>query len=233
MLEGMLLVNKPSGMTSHDVVEVVRRVLSVRRTGHTGTLDPMAEGLLIVLVGGATKHQHAFQAHDKTYEAVLRLGVQTDTGDATGASVHTASIPTLDRADVARLLSSFQGGCEQTPPRYSAVKVRGRPSYWWARHHRPVALPPRRVELFEVALVDCTPETITFRVHCSAGTYIRTLGESIAERLGTVGCLASLVRLRIGPWDLREAHPVSWIAQAGPALVAERLRSLTDLPVIR
>ncbi len=226
MVEGMLLVNKPSGVTSHDVVQVVRRVLSVRRTGHTGTLDPMAEGLLIVLLGSATKHQQAFQAHEKTYEAVLRLGVQTDTGDMTGLSVRTASIPAFDQTDAIRIVTSFQGVLEQTPPRYSAVKVRGHPAYWWARRHQPVILAPRRVELFDLSCVGCTSDTIPFRVRCSAGTYIRTLGESIAERLGTVGCLSSLVRLRIGEWGVEEAQPLSWIAQASPAMVLSRLRLL-------
>jgi tRNA pseudouridine55 synthase len=224
MLNGMLLVNKPPGVTSHDVVQLVRRKLAVRRVGHTGTLDPIAEGLLILLVGPATQHQRTFQAHEKTYEAVLRLGTQTDTADAAGTPTRTAPVPVLERERVAQVLASFCGPLSQTPPAYSAVKVKGRPAYWWARRHKPVALTPRMVHLAEMALVNCTPETITFRVRCSAGTYVRALAEAIAERLGTVGHLAHLVRLRIGEWALDDAKPLSWLQDASPDLVAGQLK---------
>lgn len=223
-MEGMLLVDKPPGVTSHDVVEAVRRTLGLRRIGHTGTLDPMARGLLILLVGAATSRQREFQRHEKTYDAVIRLGTQTDTGDATGTSIRTAAIPPLDRQRVVELLASLRGPCSQTPPAYSAVKVRGRPAYWWARRKTPVVLPMRVVELFDLTLLDCGPETIAVRVHCSAGTYIRSLAESIAERLGTVGHLSGLVRLRVGSWSLEDAKPLTWIAQAGPEAVARALR---------
>ncbi len=223
-MEGMLLIDKPPGVTSHDVVEAVRRTLGLRRIGHTGTLDPMARGLLILLVGAATSRQREFQRHEKTYDAVIRLGTQTDTGDATGTSIRTAAIPPLDRQRIVELLASLRGPCSQTPPAYSAVKVRGRPAYWWARRKTPVALPVRVVELFDLTLLDCGPETIAVRVHCSAGTYIRSLAESIAERLGTVGHLSGLVRLRVGSWSLDDAKPLTWIAQAGPEAVARALR---------
>lgn len=229
MIEGLLLVNKPPGMTSHDVVEIVRRKLGVRRIGHTGTLDPMAEGLLILLVGSATRHQQALQAHEKTYEAVVQFGTQTETGDATGRSVRTAPVPRLERDRVVEILKSFQGPLSQRPPAYSAVKVRGRPAYWWARRREPVVLPERIVRLSQLELLDCAHETIAFRVHCSAGTYIRSLAESIAERLGTVGHLTRLVRLSIGDWRAEDAKPLSWIQAAGldelaRALAPVRLR---------
>ena len=224
MLNGMLLINKPPGVTSHDVVQLARRKLAVRRIGHTGTLDPIAEGLLILLVGPATHYQRMFQAHEKTYEAILRLGTQTDTADAAGAPTRTAPVPVLDRARAAQVLASFCGPLSQTPPAYSAVKVKGRPAYWWARHRQPVALAPRVVHLSEMVLVNHTPETITFRVRCSAGTYVRTLAEAIAERLGTVGHLAHLVRTRIGEWTIDEAKPLSWLQGASPDLVAAQLK---------
>ena len=230
MVEGLLLVNKPSGVTSHDVVQVVRQKLGVRRIGHTGTLDPIAQGLLILLVGPATRHQQAFQAHEKTYEAVLRLGMQTDTGDAMGTPIRTASVPVLDRERVATLLASFRGPLSQTPPAFSAVKVRGRPAYWWARRRQPVRLAPRVVHLSEISVVDCGLETITFRVRCSAGTYIRTLAEAIAERLGTVGHLAGLVRLRVGTWGLEKARPLSWITQATAETLERELLPVTSSP---
>ncbi len=229
MVEGLLLVNKPAGVTSHDVVQVARQRLAVRRIGHTGTLDPMAQGLLLLLVGGATRHQQAFQGHEKTYEAILRLGTQTDTGDATGKSICTAAVPVLNRGRVAELLASFRGAFSQIPPAYSAVKVRGRPAYWWARRQQPVTLAARNVHLSDISLVHCGTETITFRVRCSAGTYIRTLGESIAERLGTVGHLTSLVRLSVGEWSLAEAKPLSWVAQATSEALERELRPVPSV----
>lgn len=227
-VEGLLLVNKPPGMTSHDVVEIVRRKLGVRRIGHTGTLDPMAQGLLILLVGAATRHQRAFQAHDKAYEARLRLGTQTDTGDAAGKPVRTAPIPALDPRRVAEVLASFQGPLIQTPPAYSAVKVQGRPAYWWARRRHPVTLAARAIRLDELALLECGADAIRFRVRCSAGTYVRSLAESLAERLGTTGHLDELIRLRVGRWSLDDAKPLPWIAQATEDDVAAALRSVTE-----
>lgn len=223
---GMLLIHKPRGMTSHDVVEVLRKKLGIRRIGHTGTLDPMAEGLLILLVGSATKSQHAFQGHEKVYRAVVRLGVQTDTGDATGRSIRTAPVPMLERGRIEEALASFQGSMAQTPPAYSAVKVQGRPAYWWARQRRPVTLLARTVHLADLALLEWAEQHITFRVRCSAGTYVRTLAEAIAESLGTVGHLECLTRLSIGAWRLEDAKPLSWVADANPDLLAKTLQPL-------
>ncbi|MBI3011337.1 MAG: tRNA pseudouridine(55) synthase TruB [Candidatus Omnitrophica bacterium] len=226
MVEGLLLINKPPGVTSHDVVQVVRRKLGVQRVGHTGTLDPMAQGLLILLVGRATKDQQRLQAHEKTYEAVLRLGTQTDTGDAMGKPIRTAPVPPLDQNRITRVLASLKGPLAQRPPSYSAVKVKGRPAHWWARRHQPVTLPERLVHLSEVTLLQCTPETLTFRVHCSAGTYVRALAESIAEQLGTLGHLTSLVRLRVGDWRIEDARPLSWVEASSPDALVHVLQPL-------
>ena len=223
-MDGVLLIDKPSGVTSHDVVEAARRALGLRRIGHTGTLDPMARGLLILLVGAATSRQQELQGHEKTYEAVIRLGTQTDTGDATGAAISTADVPALDPQRLEALLVSLRGPCVQTPPAYSAIKVRGRPAYWWARRKTPVTLAPRTVELFELTLLERGRDTISLRVRCSAGTYIRSLAESIAGQLGTVGHLSDLVRLRVGAWRLEDAKPLAWIAQAGHDAVAGALQ---------
>lgn len=211
---GMLFVDKPPLLTSHDVVQVVRRKLGIRRVGHTGTLDPMARGLLILLVGEATKYQQAFQGHDKTYEALIQLGTQTDTADAAGLPIKTAPVPILYPAQVASVLAQFHGERLQTPPRYSAVKIHGHPAYWWARRKRDVLLTPRVIRLFDVRMIDCTEKTIALRVHCSAGTYLRVIAEEIAQCLGTVGHLAKLTRLQIGEWNLERAKPFSWIVEA-------------------
>lgn len=226
MVSGLLLVNKPQGPTSHDVVEVVRRKLGTRRIGHAGTLDPMAQGLLLLLIGPATKHQQRFQGHDKVYDAVLQLGTQTDTGDATGALVQTAPVPALERHHVAEVLASFQGALSQTPPAYSAVKVRGRPAYWWTRRHQPVVLASRTVQIAELSLLELASSRLTVRVRCSSGTYVRTLAEAIAQRLGCVGHLTGLVRMSVGHWNLDQASTLDWIAQASPEAVAHRVQSI-------
>lgn len=226
-MEGLLLVNKPRGVTSHDVVALLRRRIDLRQVGHTGTLDPMAQGLLVLLLGAATKRQRELQGHEKTYDATLTLGTQTDTADATGLPLRQVDVPHLDAVQVSRVLESLVGPLSQTPPAYSAVKVRGKPSYWWARRHQPVAHAPRTVQVFGLSLQGLTEQAVTFRVHCSAGTYIRTLGELIAERLGTVGHLTDLIRLQVGPWSLQGAASYAWLSAASSEDVARRLLPLT------
>lgn len=223
MLQGALLIDKPPGVTSHDVVQVVRTKLSLQRVGHTGTLDPMAQGLLIALIGPATKHQQAFQGHDKTYEATVRLGAQTDTADATGTVVRTAPVPAIEMARLTGLLQALEGSLTQVPPAYSAVKVRGRPSYWWARRQQPVTLHAREVQIHALTALEHSGESIRFRVHCSSGTYVRSLAETIAERLGTVGHLTQLTRTEIGAWTLASAVPLIWVREATPEAIAARL----------
>lgn len=226
---GILLVDKPRGVTSHDVVQVVRRRLGIRRIGHTGTLDPIAQGLLVLLVGAATRHQQVLQGHEKTYEAVVRLGVKTDTADADGSVIRTAPVPPLIQDRIVEVLASFRGEQVQTPPTYSAIKVRGRPAYWWARRNRPVSLAPRRIHVAELDLLGWTPETITVHVRCSAGTYVRTLAEGIAEGLGTVGHLTALTRHRVGPWSLEEAKPLSWVTDVNLDTLVRQLLPLTSV----
>lgn len=211
---GILLVHKSPGMTSHDVVQLARRRLGTRRIGHTGTLDPMAEGLLILVIGSATKQQQALQAQRKTYEAVIQFGVQTDTSDAWGRPLQTASVPPLDPARVRAVLASCRGTLTQVPPTFSAVKVQGRPLYDWARRGQPRVAAPRQIEIFSIELLEVANDWIRVRVACSSGTYIRRLAETIAERLGTVGHLTRLLRLVVGPWQLCHAQPTQWLAQA-------------------
>lgn len=213
MRDGILVINKSRGMTSHDVVQLARHKLGTKRIGHAGTLDPMAEGVLVLLVGRAVRHQHTAQAHRKRYEAVIQLGTQTDTGDAWGRPVHTASIPSLNRTTVEAVLASFLGQVRQVPPTFSAVKVHGRPLYWWARRGMPLVARPRTVWIFAVKLVEFDGDRLRCRFDCSSGTYIRRLAEAIAERLGTVGHVRELVRLAVGPWDLAQARDVPWLKE--------------------
>ncbi len=222
--EGMLLVNKPRGLTSHDVVQILRRRLAVRRIGHTGTLDPAAEGLLILLIGNATEHQQRLQGHEKTYEGAIRLGSKTETADADGKVIASAPVPPLSQEVLEKTLAEFQGALSQTPPAYSAVKVHGRPAYWWARRQKTVTLQARTVQVHEFALLGFDTERIRCRVRCSAGTYIRSLAETVAERLGTVGYLESLTRTSIGEWSLGDAVDVNWLLDADPAAIRARIR---------
>lgn len=229
-MDGALLVNKPRGMTSHDVVAAARRALAIARIGHTGTLDPMADGLLVLLIGRATKHQQVFQGHDKTYEATIKLGVKTETADAEGAVTGSSPVPALDRARVAEALASFEGPLVQTPPAFSAVKVRGKPAYWWARRQKPVMLSSRTVAVYALSLLAFEGDCLDVRVACSSGTYIRTLGEMIAQRLGTVGHLTRLTRQSIGELALSAAVSFSFLKTASPEEIFAQVKPVDVAP---
>jgi len=229
--DGILVVNKPRGMTSHDVVQLLRQKLEARRIGHAGTLDPLAEGVLVLLVGSAVKHQRDIQAHRKRYEALIGLGTQTDTGDAWGRAVARAPIPLLDERTVKACLSSFVGILEQVPPAFSAVKVHGRPLYWWARHGTKLTARPRAVELFAIELLGLRDDALRVRLDCSSGTYVRSLAEAVASRLGTVGHVRELVRLAVGPWDLSCARDLLWLKAASAEEIRAALQPISAIPI--
>lgn len=210
----MLLIDKPSGPTSHDVVDRVRAILKEKRVGHTGTLDPLASGLLVICVGRATKVARYLAGEDKEYQAVIRLGVTTTTQDRTGEKIQTRPVEGVTRADVEAALPQFIGLQKQTPPAFSAVKVQGVPAYRSARRGEPVALTPREIEVFELQLTACEMPLVTLRIRCSKGTYVRALAAEIGERLGTGAHLAELRRTKVGPWDVAEALTVDQLQQA-------------------
>lgn len=216
MPEGVLLVDKPPGPTSHDVVDGVRRLLDVRRVGHAGTLDPAASGLLVVLAGRATRRARDFSGLDKTYAATVALGTATDTGDAQGGVTAHSPAPALTAVRAREALAGLVGERLQTPPVYSAVKVRGRPAYWYARRGTPVTLRPRAVRIDRLELVAARGALLDVRVACSAGTYVRVLAEEIGRALGTAAHLASLRREAVGPFRVEEALP--WPASRAAAL---------------
>jgi tRNA pseudouridine55 synthase len=206
MPEGLLLVDKPPGTTSHDVVDAERRVRGTRKIGHAGTLDPMATGLLILGVGRATRLLRYFGALAKTYEGTARLGEETDTLDADGEVVRTSAVD-ASRDAVERAAAALVGDSMQTPPAYSAVKVGGRRLYAEARAGRPVEGPSRpiTVEAFEVTAFD--GRDVGFRVTCSGGTYVRVLAADLGVALGCGAHLVALRRTAIGPFDVAEANP--------------------------
>jgi tRNA pseudouridine55 synthase len=211
----VFLVAKPAGPTSHDVVDRARRALGLSRVGHLGTLDPFAEGLLVLVTGPATRLATFAGAWTKRYEGTARLGVATDTDDASGRPVTTSDAwRDLDRAAVERVLAGLRGAQEQRPPAYSAVKIAGERAYTRARRGEVVAPAARRVEVHELELTRWAPPEFDFRATVSAGTYLRSLVRDAGERLGCGAHLTRLVRTAVGPFALADAVPADALTPA-------------------
>lgn len=209
MLNGILSVDKPRGMTSHDAVEIVRRASGLRAVGHTGTLDPEAHGVLLLCLGWATKLANVFEALEKTYWVVLQLGVCTDTQDAAGKVVRIRTVPaSLSRRDVEAVLPTFTGRLKQTPPMYSALKQGGQRLYRLARQGYTVDRPARDIFVRRLQLLEVRGADVTLAVTCSKGTYVRTLGEDIGLALGYGAHVTHLQRCRVGSHALRSACPL-------------------------
>jgi len=203
---GFLLVDKPAGPTSHDVVQAARRALKVRRIGHTGTLDPAATGLLLLCIGKATRLQQYLLAWEKTYAGEIRLGWSTTTYDVEGEPLGPAcAVPEIPPESLAGLRARFSGEIEQLPPPYSAKKSGGRKFYELARAGEEVPREPKRVSIHHIELAAAAPDRLSFVVTCSSGTYLRSLAHDIGAVLGCGGHLASLRRTRIGPWKVENA----------------------------
>lgn len=205
MPDGLFLVDKPSGVTSHDAVDAVRRAVGIRKVGHAGTLDPMASGLLVVGVGRATRLLRFLGELDKEYEGTGRLGEETDTLDADGTVVRTAPVDVAE-GRLAAAMSGLVGEIEQRPPAYSAVKVGGERMYRAARRGDPVEAPARRVRVDSFALRGFDGRDFGFAVVCSSGTYVRSLVAEVGRALGCGAHLTSLVRTRIGPFAVGDAR---------------------------
>jgi tRNA pseudouridine55 synthase len=215
---GLLPVAKSSGPTSHDVVDLARRALGERRIGHTGTLDPMAEGLLLLCVGRATRLQQHLLAFDKTYRGVVRLGCATDTYDAEGEPVgSTAEVPTLDADTLRGLEARFSGTYDQVPPPYSAKKVEGRKMYELAREGREVRPEPRTVTVHDLSLTAVDERHVMATVRADSGYYVRSLAHDLGAALGCGGHLRELLRLRIGPFDVEASIPQGDLVEGGSA----------------
>lgn len=202
------MVNKPSGPTSHDVVDEARRTLGIRRVGHAGTLDPFADGLLVLLVGPATRLAEYLTGYDKAYVARVRFGVTTDTDDRTGAIVEEKAVAGFSVEEVESALARFDGVISQRVPAYSAVKVDGERLYRRARRGADVDAPIREVEIYSISTVEYDPPEMTFEVECSSGTYVRALARDIGDALGCGAHLVALTRTRVGPYELAGAISV-------------------------
>src|SRR6266511_2513344 len=217
-MEGLLLVDKPKGITSHDVVDAVRRQMGTRKVGHAGTLDPMATGLLLVGVGRATRLLRCLSGLPKAYEGTGRLGEETDTLDAEGEVVRRADRVAVSREELAAAMEELTGEVTQVPPAFSAVKVGGRALHRAARAGEPLEAPPRRVRIVAFDLLGFDGRDFDFRVECSSGTYVRTLVADVGRAVGAGAHLVRLVRTAVGPFALEEARPLD---DLGPPLPIE------------
>ncbi len=256
-MDGILIIDKPAGITSHDVVARCRRILRTKRVGHTGTLDPFATGVVVILVGRATRLAQFLDKDAKEYEAVVRFGFETDTGDLTGRrKAEGEGRKAFSDEEIENALKDFRGEIEQTPPMYSAKKVEGKKLYELARKGVEIERKPVNVAIYELELIesgqpsavsgqreedeDPSPQTAdrAIRVVCSAGTYIRTLAEDIGRRLGTAAHLAALRRTRAGKFDLSQASTLEELEEIaagnklGEVLISMN-EALAHLPEIR
>lgn len=205
-MDGIILVNKEKDFTSHDVVSIVKKITE-SKVGHTGTLDPNATGVLPLLIGNATKISKYLINHDKEYEAVIQLGKKTTTADIEGEVIEEKEVPEKIYIECENILKSFIGKQKQTPPAYSAIKVNGKKLYSYAREGKKIEIKPRNIEIYNIELMNINKEEkqISFRVSCSKGTYIRSLCEDIADKLGTVGYMKDLKRTKVGDFEIKEA----------------------------
>ena len=203
-MNGIVIVDKPQGWTSQDVVSKLRGVFQTRRIGHGGTLDPMATGVLPVFVGRATRGVEFFEHADKTYEAVLKLGITTDTEDITGTVLEEKPV-SVSEEQLLAVLEQFRGEIDQVPPMYSALKVNGQKLYDLARQGKVVDRKSRRITVFRLECLAFSGDTARLLVHCSKGTYIRTLCKDIGEALGCGGCMAALRRIQAGAYTIEKA----------------------------
>ena len=214
-MNGILIVNKQKGYTSHDLVNKVKRICK-EKVGHTGTLDPMATGVIPLLIGEATKLSKYLIEHDKEYEVVLQLGIKTDTADIEGTVIERKQVTdeVLQKETIEDALQSFLGKQKQLPPMYSAIKVNGKKLYEYARSGKKVEVKPREIEIFDIDLISISKDMkeIVYKVWCSKGTYIRSLCEDIAERIGTVGFMSGLNRTRVGDFRIEQAVRISDVA---------------------
>lgn len=225
-VDGLLLLNKPAGITSNQALQKVKRLLKAKKAGHTGALDPAATGMLPLCFGEATKVCAYLLEADKTYRVTARLGEATTTGDADGEVTETVEVPQLDRAAWEAVLGQFRGEIEQVPPMYSALRKDGKRLYELARKGQVVEREARRVRIDELALLEIRGKRLVFRVRCSKGTYVRTLVEDIARAAGTVAHTARLHRETVGDFhaeDMLDLPGAERIAEAGPEALRARL----------
>lgn len=205
IVSGVLVVDKPIGLTSHDVVQIIRRGTGIRRAGHTGTLDPRASGVLVVLIGPAVRLSEYVSASDKRYQATIQLGSSTDTYDSEGTVTKATPVENISEEQFNEILQGYVGEIQQVPPPYSAVKVKGKKAYEMARKGQPVDLEPRIINVFNLEILEWEPPEVVIDVYCSSGTYVRSLANDLGDSLGTGAHLIGLRRTKSGQFTLRDA----------------------------
>lgn len=222
-MDGVLLVDKPLFYTSHDLVDVLRRKTGIRRIGHAGTLDPLATGLLVMLVGRATTLFERLSGSEKEYEGVLTLGIRTDTQDLEGHITETRSAEKIGRDEIERVFRSLLGPQKQLIPRYSSARVKGRKGYEMARKNIDFESREKDVDVKELVFIALEDDDVFFRTRVSSGTYIRALSDEIGQRLGSGACLAALRRVSSGPYHVRNALTIQAIRSLEPSAVLRHL----------
>ena len=221
--EGILLVDKPQGITSHDVVSKLRRVFQIKKIGHAGTLDPMATGLLIMLIGKATKVSQYLMSMEKEYTGTVLLGQITDSQDAEGEILEERPVPELEKDEVLAQMKGFLGDQYQMPPMFSAKKINGQKLYKLARKGQTVEREPRVIHISKFDLLDFQPPRISFSVGCSKGTYVRTIAHDLGEKLGPGGHLCELRRTGVGTFRIENADTIEAIEEMSPSRLRRRL----------
>ena len=230
-LDGLLLVDKPSGPTSHDVVAQIRRRFRIAKVGHGGTLDPMATGLLVILLGKGTKISDRVMGHDKSYAATLRLGIETDSQDADGQVVAEKDAAAITAEQVAAQMKARLGDQMQMPPMVSAIKIKGVPLYKLARKGETVERPPKLIHVYRFELLDFAPPDVRFVVECTKGTYVRTLAHDVGQSLGVGAHLVQLRRTKIGQLDVANAFALDDLL-AAPTLDGKIIPLAAALPLL-
>ena len=233
MIHGVINVYKEQGFTSHDVVAKLRGIVGQKKIGHTGTLDPDAVGVLPVCLGRATKLCDMLTDKDKVYEAVMLLGVETDTQDTTGQILKSSETDEITEEQVRAAVLDFVGDYNQVPPMYSALKINGKKLYQLARQGVEVERTARQIEVYKLELLHYTETSFTVRVACSKGTYIRVLGEDLATALGTCGTMSFLLRTQVGAYTIDKAFTLQEIAADPEGCAAEPLTAVDALPKLR
>ncbi|MFZ1130163.1 MAG: tRNA pseudouridine(55) synthase TruB [Terriglobales bacterium] len=222
-MNGVIIIDKPAGFTSHDVVNRVRRILGQRSVGHLGTLDPSATGVLPIVLGNLTRLAQFYAHSEKTYEGAIRFGFATDTYDSNGEPTTSPQSVQLDAADVRALAADFHGTIEQIPPPFSAKKVAGVPAYKLARKKQPVELKPVTIEIKEFEILEVAADQATFRARVASGTYIRSVAHEMGQKLGCGAHLASLRRTSVAEFTIADAHTLAAVEAARQQGIAESL----------
>lgn len=237
IVSGVLVVDKPVGLTSHDVVQIIRKGTGIRRAGHTGTLDPRASGVLVVLIGPAVRLSEYVSASDKRYQATIRFGSSTSTYDSEGTITSTTQVDDIQEEEFNKILQQYIGEIEQIPPPYSAVKVKGRKAYELARQGEEVQLEPRKINVYSLEILEWAPPEAVIDVYCSSGTYVRSLANDLGESLGYGAHLIGLRRTKSGRFTLRDAVPIRRLRESFDAgnwyqFLIPAAEALADWPMI-